>query len=69
MPLATAAGGWSRGEDAWPDRDHPGYRKTLELVKSSIVPLDFHDVADTCAQDDCLCDTCWVRVARERREK
>ena len=69
MPLATAAGGWNQADDAWPDRNHPGYQKMLQLVRSSIAGLEFHDVAGTCGQDECLCDTCWVRLAREDREK
>lgn len=67
--LATAAGGWNESDEAWPDRNHAGYKKMLELVKSSIAGLEFHDVADTCGQDECLCGTCWVRLAREDGEK
>ena len=69
MPLATSAGGWNRAGDAWADRNHPGYKKMLQLVMSSIAGLEFHDVAGTCAQDECLCDTCWVRLAGEDRER
>ena len=69
MRLATAAGGWNQAGDAWPDRYHPGYKQMLQLVKSSIAPLEFHDLAGTCAQDECLCGTCWVRLAREHQEK
>ena len=61
-PLAASAGGWEQfAAGAWPDRNHPGYRRMRELVEAAIAPLEFHDMAGTCAQDKCLCDCCWVR--------
>jgi hypothetical protein len=66
--LSTAAGGWRQNEtDGWRDTTHPGYRKMRQLVHAAIAPLEFHDIADTCARDKCLCDTCWVRQDREHR--
>jgi hypothetical protein len=61
-PLAGDAGGWGQiQEGAWLDTAHPGYRKMQQLVEASIAPHEFHDIAGTCGQDTCLCDSCWVR--------
>ncbi len=66
--LSTAAGGWNQA-DGWPTRAHPSYQALLRLVEESIEPLEFADVCDTCAREECLCDTCWVRLARQRAKK
>jgi len=69
-PLAAAAGGWGQNEmGGWSDTSHPGYQKMSRLVEAAIAPLDFQDIADTCAHDECLCDTCWVRHDREHRKR
>ena len=67
-PLAAVAGGWGQNEmGGWSDTNRPGYQKMSRLVEASIAPLKSHDIADTCAHDQCLCDTCWVRHDRKRR--
>ena len=69
-PLAKVAGGWGQvPEGGWHSAQHPDYRKMRRLVGAAITPLRFHDIADTCGRDPCACDACWVRHAREHRQK
>ena len=61
-PLATSAGGWGQHEKGgWSDTSDEGYRRMSQLVEASIAPVQFHDIADTCGREPCLCDNCWVR--------
>lgn len=66
-PLATAACGWGQHQmGGWSDTSEAGYQKMSRLVEAAIASPDFRDIADTCARDQCLCDTCWVRKERAR---
>jgi len=68
--LAEAAGGWGQSETGgWSDMSHPGHTRMRQLVEASIAPPEFRDIADTCAHDECLCDTCWVRHDRSLRHR
>ena len=70
-PLALDAGGWGQIEQGgWKSSDEPEYRKLAQLVRAAIQPLPYHDIAGTCGRDeDCLCLSCWVRKAKEERQK
>jgi hypothetical protein len=65
-PLAEDAGGWATiGDGPFKGKQSPQYRRMLELVVASVEPLATHDIAGTCNQNPCRCNTCWVRKARE----
>jgi hypothetical protein len=40
-----------------------------QLVEAAIAPLEARDIAGTCGRKKCLCRTCWVRHALEKRLK
>ncbi len=65
-PLAKTAGGWGQlTRGAWPDTEHPDYKRTHQLVEKSIAPLATRDIDGTCGRERCLCRSCWVRFAQE----
>ena len=69
-PLAVSAGGWGQiHQGGWSDTEEPGYQEMRRAVQAAIAPLEHHDVAGTCGREPCLCDSCWVRRAREARQK
>ena len=69
-PLATSGGGWGQiTKGGWRNTDEPGYRKMRQLVEAAIAPPEFHDIAGTCGRDKCVCRTCWVRHAVDKRRK
>jgi len=70
-PLATDAGGWGQIEQGgWNSTDDPDYRKMARLVHAAIQPLPYHDIAGTCGRnEDCRCLSCWVRNAKEDRQR
>lgn len=70
-PLAIAAGGWGQIEQGgWTSTDDPAHQKMARLVHAAIQPLPYHDIAGTCGRDeDCRCLSCWVRKAKEERQR
>jgi len=70
-PLAVSAGGWGQIDQAgWKSTDDPGCQRMYTLVKKTIKPSPYKDIAGTCGRDDgCLCRSCWVRKLKEDREK
>jgi len=71
-PLATSGGGWGQittEKGGWRSTGEPGYRKMRQLVEASIAPLEARDIAGTCGRDKCVCRTCWVRHAVDKRLK
>ena len=69
-PLAAKAGGWGQiAEKGFSDAQDPAYKELERLVEASFIPLANHDIAGTCGLDPCQCGGCWVRTAREERQK
>jgi len=71
-PLATSSGGWGQittRKGGWRNTNEQGYRKMRQLVEASIAPLKSHDIAGSCGRDKCVCRTCWVRHAVNKRLK
>ncbi|MBC8373809.1 MAG: hypothetical protein H8E53_09475, partial [Planctomycetes bacterium] len=69
-PLARSSGGWgqiTKEKGGWLNTNEQGYRNMRGLVEASIAPLKFHDIAGTCGRDKCVCGTCWVRHAVDKR--
>ena len=67
-PLSVAGGGWGQiTKNGWSSKDDPGYRKMRQLVETTIVPCESHDIAGTCGRTRCCCGTCWTRKVREAR--
>ena len=63
-PLSKDAGGWGLIEqNAWADTNNPGYRRMLELVRATVIPVNTRDHAGTCNREKCVCGCCWVRDA------
>jgi hypothetical protein len=62
-PLPVAAGGWGQiDKGGFSGKSDPDWQELLKLVKASITPLVYHDIAGTCGRDeDCRCGGCWVR--------
>lgn len=70
-PLAAKAGGWGLfpGRE-WRDTADPGYVHMRQLVEASIAPGGHHDIAGTCGHNDqCTCDSCWVRLKNSRERE
>ena len=70
-PLAISGGGWGQiGEGKWKTTDEVGYKRMYELVKKTIKPLPYQDIAGTCGRDKgCLCRSCWIRNIKAKRNK
>jgi len=65
-PLSKGAGGWATiGSGRWRSKQSPQFRRMRELVYASIETLATRDIAGTCNQSPCRCNTCWVRQARQ----
>jgi len=70
-PLAVSAGGWGQiDQGRWKSTDDPGYQRMHALVRKTIKPSPYQDIAGTCGRNEgCLCLSCWVRKLKEDREK
>jgi len=69
-PLAKDAGGWGQiapDKRGWKSTKDAGYREMRKLAEAAIAPLEARDIAGTCGKDKCVCGTCWVRHALEKR--
>jgi hypothetical protein len=67
-PLSSKAGGWGQiKKGTWATRKDPAYQKMIELVNTSIVPLEYTDIKGTCGRAKCVCNSCWVRKLNEQR--
>ncbi len=67
MPLAVEAGGWGQIPDSgWDSEQHPEYQRFKKLVAAAIAPLPHTDLQGTCAQQPCVCGSCWVRKLGQR---
>jgi len=68
-PLAVEAGGWGQIPDSgWDSEQHPEYQRFKKLVAAAITPLPYADLQGTCAQQPCVCGSCWVRELTQRLE-
>lgn len=68
-PLAVEAGGWGQIADVkWDSEQHPQYQRFKKLVAAAITPLPYTDLQGTCAQQPCVCGSCWVRELTQRPE-
>ena len=68
-PLAVKAGGWGQVADVkWDSEQHPQYQRFKQLVAAAITPLPHTDLQGTCAQQPCVCGSCWVRKLTQRPE-
>ncbi len=67
--LASKAGGWGQVTDGgWDSQQHPEYQRFKKLVDASITPLPYKDQQGTCAQQPCVCGSCWVRELKQLRK-
>ncbi|MBT3361763.1 MAG: sulfatase-like hydrolase/transferase [Rhodospirillales bacterium] len=61
-PLALESGGWGQHSDTgWDSEQHPEFQRFQQLVDAAIAPMPYVDVQGTCAQQPCVCGSCWVR--------
>lgn len=63
--------GWGQIEHgSWKSTDEPDFQPMRQLVHAAIEPLPYHDIAGTCGRnEDCRCLSCWVRKAKEERQR
>jgi len=67
-PLSAQGGGWGQcKKEIWPDTAATNYQEMLRRVLETIGHPERADIAGTCAQQPCICGSCWVRSLRERR--
>jgi len=67
--LAVEAGGWGQVADVkWDSEQHPEFQRFKKLVAAAITPLPYTDLQGTCAQQPCVCGSCWVRELTQRPE-
>ncbi len=68
-PLAIEAGGWGQVTGVkWDSEQHPEFQRFKQLVAAAITPLPYTDLQGTCAQQPCVCGSCWVRELTQRPE-
>ncbi|NQT94582.1 MAG: hypothetical protein HQ559_17635, partial [Lentisphaerae bacterium] len=68
-PLEVEAGGWGQVAGVkWDSEQHPQYQRFRKLVDAAITPLPYADLQGTCAQQPCVCGSCWVRELTQRSE-
>jgi hypothetical protein len=68
-PLVVKAGGWEHATDVqWDSEQHPQYQRFQQLVEKAITPMPYIDQQGTCAQQPCVCGSCWARELSQQRE-